>query len=386
MGLDNSERVDLAIVGAGIVGLAHAALAARSGKSVRVFERNPRAIGASIRNFGMIWPIGQPAGAMHKLALRSSGLWVEVLEAAGLPYCATGSLHAAYREDEAAVGREFAEKAPGLGYECGWISAEETLERSSALRPEGLLGALWSGSELMVDPRQVIAELPGFLAEAFGVRFHFNTAVQRVESGAVWAGEQPYEADAVVVAGGDDFQTLFPEAFEAFVESGLTRCKLQMMRTVAQPMDWRLGPSLAFGLTFCHYPTFEICDSLRALNDRLAIEAAELKKWGIHVMVSQTAKNELTIGDSHEYGMAVNIFDNPEINRLILEYARRYLRVPRLEIAEQWHGVYAKHPEKPYLRVAPIEGVRVVTVTSGIGMTISFGLAEQTLMEMGITL
>ena len=111
-----------------------------------------------------------------------------------------------------------------------------------------------------------------------------------------------------------------------------------------------------------------------------------MKKWGIHVMVSQTAKNELTIGDSHEYGMAVNIFDNPEINRLILEYARRYLRVPRLEIAEQWHGVYAKHPEKPYLRVAPIEGVRVVTVTSGIGMTISFGLAEQTLMEMGITL
>jgi FAD dependent oxidoreductase TIGR03364 len=254
------------------------------------------------------------------------------------------------------------------------------------LRAEGLMGALWSATELTVDPRQVIAGLPGFLAERFGVRFHFNTAVQRVESGAVYAGNQCYEADAIVLAGGDDFQTLFPEAFQAFTEHELTRCKLQMMRTVAQPADWRLGPSLAFGLSFCHYPTFEICESLQALRERLEAEAPELKRWGIHVMVSQTAKNELTIGDSHEYGMAVNIFDNPEINRLILDYARRYLRVPSLEIAEHWHGIYAKHPEKPYLRVAPVDGVRVVTVTSGIGMTISFGLAERTLMEMGVTL
>jgi D-hydroxyproline dehydrogenase subunit beta len=68
-----------------------------------------------------------------------------------------------------------------------------------------------------------------------------------------------------------------------------------------------------------------------------------------------------------------------------LSYAKQYLRVPTLQMAEQWHGVYAKHPELPYLSLAPANGVRLVTVTSGIGMTMSFGIAEQTLREIGVT-
>ena len=49
-----NRTADVAIVGAGILGLAHGDFAARPGKSIVVFERHPRATGASGRNFGMI--------------------------------------------------------------------------------------------------------------------------------------------------------------------------------------------------------------------------------------------------------------------------------------------------------------------------------------------
>src|SRR5215471_20104811 len=104
--MENSA--DIAIVGAGIMGLAHAFAAATRGRRVVVFERDPRASRASIRNFGLIWPIGQPHGALHQLALRSRAFWLQVLNETRLPYQSTGSLHLVYRKDEADVAREFA--------------------------------------------------------------------------------------------------------------------------------------------------------------------------------------------------------------------------------------------------------------------------------------
>jgi D-hydroxyproline dehydrogenase subunit beta len=373
--------VRVAIVGAGILGLAHAYVAARKGHAVEVFERSPKASGASIRNFGMIWPIGQPAGEMHKMALRSRQLWLEVLSSASLPYSLTGSLHVVYREDEAGVAQEFGEIAPALGYQCEWLSPEEVLARSPAVVPDHLLGALWSSTELTVDPRQVICTLPRFLEEALGVRFHFSCAVQAINLPSLIAGSKPWEADCAIVCSGDDFETLYPSWFAS---SGITRCKLQMMRTPPQPEGWRLGPSLAAGLTLRFYPSFQVCSTLAALSRRIANETPEYDRWGIHVLVSQTALGELTIGDSHEYGMVVDIFNKNEIDELVLAYARNFLRAPDMNVAERWYGVYAKHPTAAFVSVTPAENVRVVTAAGGSGMTLSFGLAERTAGEAGL--
>ena len=154
------KRAEIAVVGGGIVGLAHAYVLARRGRKVVLFERNPQARGASVRNFGMIWPIGQPAGEMHSMALRSRELWLEVLAASGLPSLPTGSLHVAHREDEAELLREFAEIAPGNGYQCEWQLPEEVSRRSPAVQPVSLKGGLWSPTEITVDPRRILAGLP----------------------------------------------------------------------------------------------------------------------------------------------------------------------------------------------------------------------------------
>ena len=54
---------DLAVVGAGICGLAHALAAVRRGKRVVVLDRDRQANGASIRNFGFVTVTGQQEGA-----------------------------------------------------------------------------------------------------------------------------------------------------------------------------------------------------------------------------------------------------------------------------------------------------------------------------------
>jgi D-hydroxyproline dehydrogenase subunit beta len=372
--------VDVAIVGAGILGLAHAWLAAKAGRSVVVFERSPRAAGASVRNFGMIWPIGQPAGEMLALSLRSRELWLEILELAKLSRRETGSLHVAYRADEAAVIQEFAERGPALGYACEWLNTCQVMERSHAVEPQDLAGGLWSSTELTVDPRQILKALPDFLAERYDVQFHFDCAVTAIDHPALCAGGGRWNAETIIVCGGEDFTTLYPDHFAA---SGLTRCKLQMLRTAPQDHGWQLGPSLAAGLTLRFYPAFQVCETLPALSKRIADETPEYDRWGIHALVSQTADGALTLGDSHEYGLAVDIFNKEEVDDLILRYTRQFLRAPDLRIAERWHGVYAKHPEKPLVVMHPQPGVRIVASPGGSGMTLSFGVAEQSMRDLG---
>lgn len=375
------RNADVAIVGAGILGLAHALAAAKAGRSVVVFERGSSASGASIRNFGMVWPIGQPSGAMHVMAMRSREIWLDTIGNARIPVKATGSLHVVYRHDEEQVAREFAEIGPAHGYECGWLNPAQVLEHSEAVIADDLRGGIWSPTECTVDPRLTIRTLPAFLTERYGIQFHFNHVVREIDLPIVQAGSETWQVETAIVCSGHDFETLYPAAF---ANSGITRCKLQMMRTLPQPDNWQLGPSLAAGLTLRFYPSFNICTTLPALRKRIAEETPELDQYGIHILVSQTAAGEITLGDSHEYGADVSIFDKTEIDDLILEHAGQFLDLPEWSVAEHWHGIYAKHPDEPYVAIEPAEGVRIVTATGGSGMTLSFGLADQMVREMGL--
>ncbi|HEX9003083.1 MAG TPA: TIGR03364 family FAD-dependent oxidoreductase [Blastocatellia bacterium] len=372
------RQFDDAIVGAGIMGLAHAYALARRGRRVIVFERHARAQGASVRNFGMLWPIGQPAGLPRQVALRSRGIWLKVLGESGLWHELTGSLHLAYREDEEAVLREFLLAAADGGYDCEWLNPARTLSRAPLVNPENLRGALWSPGEICIDPREVTAGLPGWLSQAHGVQFEFNCAVTAFERPIVTAGGRRWQAENLYVCSGEDFQTLYPEAFAA---SGLYRVKLQMMRSQPFGDEVRIGPMLAAGLTLCHYKNFQDCPSLPALRERFAREMPEYVRYGIHVMASQHARGEITIGDSHEYDDAISPFDKEEINDLILRYLQSFLRVPNLEIRQRWQGVYAAHPAELCWTSQPAPGATIIASPSGRGMTMSFGIADKIVSE-----
>ena len=135
-----SRHTNVAIVGAGIVGLAHAYLAAKSGKSVAVFDRKQPGGGTSVRGFGLIAPIGQTAGSAYQLAISSREEWMGLLRAARLPYQPTGSLHVAYHADELEVIREFCELGPVSSYLFQSLDARGVEARTQAVLSAGLLG------------------------------------------------------------------------------------------------------------------------------------------------------------------------------------------------------------------------------------------------------
>ncbi|GAC1314529.1 MAG: TIGR03364 family FAD-dependent oxidoreductase [Mucilaginibacter sp.] len=366
------------IVGAGIVGLATARALAIRGYKVTVFERNEHAVGASIRNFGMIWPIGQATGPMFERAMLSRSIWKEICTETRLWHDETGSMHLAYHDDELQVISEYAE-VNRRHRDCSLFTAEQAMQKSPAVNPDGLKGALWSGEEMIVESRVAVGQIARYLAEKYAVEFHWNTAINTIDHPKVTSGSRTWEADEIFVCSGADFETLYPELF---LETGITKCKLQMMRLATQPNDWRIGPSLCGGLSMIHYPGFQAAESLPALRKRYEADYADYLKWGIHVMVSQNGIGELTIGDSHEYGLVHDPFDKEFINHLIIAYLRSFANFKDWKLLQSWHGIYPKMTRgETELLIEPEPGVAIINGLGGNGMTLSFGLCEQYILN-----
>lgn len=362
------------VIGAGIAGLASARTLALKGYKVQVIERSDKAVGASIRNFGMVWPVGQPEGDWYETAMRSRSIWKELCTEAGIWYDAVGSLHMAYAPDEWQVLQEFAAGTdPSRG--CEVLTPAQTTAKSGAVITHQLQGALYSPDELIIDSRKAIAEIPAWLEAKHGVEFTWGRAVTSIQYPRVQLGNETLEADLVVVCSGADFESLYPEAYAS---APLTKCKLQMMRMAGQPDNWRIGPALCGSLSLIHYKGFGSAPSLPLLQKRYETEYAEYLKWGIHVMVAQNESGELTIGDSHEYGNTHDPFDKQAINQLILDYLRQFARFKNEQLIQTWNGIYPKLTNgESFLTLKPEEGVLIFNGLGGAGMTLSFGLSEK---------
>lgn len=380
-----NQGFEVAVIGAGIVGLAHAVAARRRGLSVLLVDRTPEPRGASVRNFGMVWPVGQPEGDLQRRALRSRAVWLELAREVGFWVDPCGSLHVAYHDDEEAVLLESLELGPREPRRR-YISPREALRLAPALVATGLRGALWSETECCVDPREAVAKLATWIGVQRGVSL--VRGVVAVEAGELRSGGHgvrladgtEHAATRVIVCPGEDLETLFPTALR---RAPLVRCKLQMMRTAPQARGWRLGPMLAAGSTLRHYAAFASCPSVGAVRARFAAERPEFDRFGIHVMASQNGRGEVVLGDSHEYADSFAPDLLTEIDAAVLAYLATFATLPDAAPAARWHGVYVKRTDGGTEQVlAPSERVRVVAGVGGAGMTLSFGLAEEVLDEL----
>jgi FAD dependent oxidoreductase TIGR03364 len=370
----STKEFDLAIVGAGILGLAHALAASRLGLRVVVIERDTQANGASIRNFGFVTVSGQESGTIWRRTLRSRDVWLEVAGAAGIDVLHRGAIIAARRPEALAVIEAFLQTEMAEG--CELLSPAELASRQPALDPRHFAGALWSPHELRVESRTAVPRLAAWLENHHGVAFHRGTAVHSAAPPVVETSRGPIRAGKVIVCPGDDLATLFPERIAA---RGVSRCKLHMLR-LADP-GYRLHAAVLSDLTLARYAGFAALPQSAALRRRLEAEEKPALDNGVHLIVVQSADGSLVVGDSHHYPPSPEPFNDETVDDIILGAYGDVFHGARPKVMARWTGTYATAKE-PMLIDTPVPDVRLVINTGGNGASTSFAVAEEVIADL----
>ncbi|GAA3025732.1 TIGR03364 family FAD-dependent oxidoreductase [Actinokineospora globicatena] len=368
-----TTHADLVVVGAGIVGLAHAAEAVDRGLRVVVLDRDDRAVGASVRNFGHICLTAQHGDALT-YGLKARQRWLSLAAKAGFWVSEAGTVVAARAADEVAVLAEFAQER---GDQVRLLDADGVRAHLPVISDE-VIGGAWLPLDLRVDPREAVPALATWLA-AQGVDFRWRTTATGVESGAVHTTRGTVTANNVVVAVGHDIDRLLPDVAEA---AGVQRCLLRMMQ-VSTPDSTTIAPAVLSGLSMLRYAGLNACPSAAAVRERITRTDPALLDVVMNLMFTQRPDGDLVIGDTHRYGHTHDPFDDEPTGELVLRETARLLGVDRLTVRARWRGVYAAAERSEFLLAHPLPGVHVVSVTSGIGMTTAFGLAPTVLDRLG---
>jgi len=373
--MPTDSSFDLAVVGAGIIGLSCALAAARLGKRVVVIDRDAQANGASVRNFGFITVSGQERGAMWRRAMRSRDVWAEVAADASIPIHHQGLLLMARRPESVAVMDAFLQTEMGEG--CRLLDADELRRDHAALTAPDALAALWSPHELRVESREAIPALAAWLTARHGVTFLRETAVLGVETSKVVTTQGVVEAEAVAVCPGDDLFSLFPDRIADY---GVTRCKLQMLR-LADP-GFKLPAGVMSDLGLARYAGYAALPEAEALRTRLKAEQPDHLANGVHLIVVQSADGSLVVGDSHHYATTPDPFAHEAVDQLILDEFEAALGFAPPPVLERWTGTYASAADRTVVIDTPAPGVRLVMVTTGAGASTGFAIGEDVVADL----
>lgn len=378
-----ADQYDLAVVGGGILGLAHAYHAARRGRRVVLFDRDAQANGASIRNFGFITVTGQQAGDCWNRAKRTRDLWAEIAPQAGIEILQRGLLVVARREEALAVLEAFADTPMGRadcdGEACRMLTAAQAEALFPHIQPETLAGAMLSPHDLRVESRDAIPRLAAWLEARWGVSIRYGTHVRAVAPPRIETSAGTVDAAAAIVCPNDDLLTLFPDRLAAY---DMTRVALSMLRVQPATAGYRLGPAVMSDLSLVRYLGYAELAEAGPLLARLRAEQSAWLDNGIHLIAVQSADGTLVVGDSHHDAATPPPFASAEVERLILEELTATTGLADVSVTQRWLGTYPSSPGRLMLVDRPSDAVRIVIVTSGTGASTGFAIAEEVVDDL----
>ncbi|WP_291473933.1 TIGR03364 family FAD-dependent oxidoreductase [Corynebacterium sp.] len=361
-----APRTDLIVVGSGILGLATAWHAHRDGRTVRVIDSADRPVGSSIQNFGHACFTGQ-ADIVQPVAARSRASWLAAAADAGFWIAESGTTIPAVTETEADILREFA--AHRGTDQVTLLTGDAVAVALGNPDLDTVAGAVLP-QDARVNPREVAPALARWLAGQ-GVEFTWNTQVTEVADGTVVTNRGDFHAGRVVVCPGYRLAALFPDLAE---KRQVRVCSLAMS-LVDRPAGVPADLAMLSGTSLARYDGFAAMPSAPALREELAVREPGLVDCVANLMATGTA-DHLFIGDSHAYSLSPEPFIDEDIAGLLLDRASDLLGLGTPRVRQRWLGRYADSPDTNLVLEHPDEHTTVLVVTSGIGMTLSFGVAE----------
>jgi glycine/D-amino acid oxidase-like deaminating enzyme len=203
-------RVDVVVVGAGLVGAACAYYAARAGLRVVVLDRGAVAGGTTGAGEGNLLVSDKSPGPELDLTLHSLALWRELgstLDGGRFELEAKGGLMVASTVDGLAALRDLGAGQRAAGVTVVEASPEELREREPHLA-EGLAGGAFYPEDLQVQPMLAAAHLLRAAVRDHGATLRTGTGVTGIERDAdgrvagVRTASGRIEAPAVVNAAG----------------------------------------------------------------------------------------------------------------------------------------------------------------------------------------
>ncbi len=211
----NPSKPNVAIIGAGVIGLAIAWRLAARGTPVRVFDRGAAGAGASHAAAGMLAACAEAEPgeeALVALGRESQARWpafaAELLAASGIDVelRPEGTLLLALTADDQARLTHQLVFQQKLGLPLQWISAADTRRREPHLAGK-LAGAVFSPEDRQVDNRKLVTALR-VAAEAAGASVSEYQPVSAISSrggrvdGIILGDGTKVPADVVVLAAG----------------------------------------------------------------------------------------------------------------------------------------------------------------------------------------
>lgn len=382
-----NQQDDIIVIGAGIVGIAHAYHALRTGIGVTLIERNPKPMDATVRNFGQVVPSGFGSD-WQDYGRRSLELYNELQAQVDITIRQEGTLYVASDHQEEALIHELRDINQANGYQSEILNQQELLQYQPILVKDYAKSGLLFPQELVIDPRVGISRLIEFLVEQYGLKYIPNTAINNVynANGKVNVSSTRgdlYSAQKVFLCSGTEFELLFPDRF---YNSDIQLVQLQMMDTVPQSNSVRCKGSLLTGWSIRRYEAFKECPSYASVKDAEDTNSYQYQN-GIHILFKQLLDGSMVIGDSHRYQDVVEgprfleYQTDDQLNTFMLSEAQKIIKLDSWEVRNTWMGYYSQCKGCPIFNETMDEHIHIITAIGGKGMTASLGYAEESILK-----